>query len=128
MAAEAAASADELRAEAHTFVQGTAEQVIKQNSELRNKIKEGEEKLEAALTSQGATKRKLEKALEFQTSKQQAELLDLAHEAILAKRLRETADERQEELQSLLKQKIMKKGFAGEALALLCRDGAPITY
>ena len=46
----------------------------------------------------------------------------------MAKRLRETAEERQEELQSLLKQKIMKKGFAGEALALLCRDGAPITY
>jgi hypothetical protein len=33
------ASSDELRAEAHTFVQGTAEQVIKQNSELRNKVK-----------------------------------------------------------------------------------------
>ena len=127
-AAEATASADELRAEAHTFVQGTAEQVIKQNSELRNKVKEGEEKLEAALASQGATKRKLEEALELQTAKKQAALLDLAHEAILARRVRETSEERQEELRSLLKRKIGKKGFAGEALALLCRDGAPISY
>jgi hypothetical protein len=51
-AAEAAASsADQLRAEAHTFVQGTAEHVIKQNSGLRAKIKEGEAKLEVALAS-----------------------------------------------------------------------------
>jgi hypothetical protein len=100
-------------------VQGTAEHVIKQNSGLRAKIKEGEAKLEAALASQAATKRKLEKSLEFQTSKQQAELLDLAHEAILAKRSRETAEERQEELRALIKRKIGKKGFAGEALALV---------
>ncbi len=61
--------------------------------------------------------RKLEEALEFQTANKQAELLDLAHEAIAAKRLRETSEERQEELRSLLKRKIGKKGFAGEALA-----------
>ncbi len=86
-AAEAAASsADKLRAAAHTLVQGTAEQLIAKNSELRAKLKAVDTNLDTAVASQAAIKRKLEKALEFQTSKQ-AELLDVAHEAILAKRL-----------------------------------------
>ena len=110
-AAEAAApSADKLRAAAHTaFVQGTAEHLIAKNSELQAKIKVVETKLGTAVASQAAIKRKLEKSLESQTSKQQAELLDLAHQAIVAKRLRETSEERQEELRALIKRKIGKK-------------------
>jgi len=47
-AAEAAApNADQLRAEAHTFVQRTAEQLIAENSELRAKLKLEERKTEA---------------------------------------------------------------------------------
>ena len=108
-AAEAAApSADKLRAAAHTFVQGTAEQLIAKNSELQAKIKVVETNLDTAVASQAATKRKLEKALEFQSANKQAELLDLAHEAIVAKRLRETSEERQEELRALIKRKIGK--------------------
>ena len=106
-------------------MQGTAEHLIAENSELRAKIKVLATNLDTAVASQAVTKRKLEESLEFQTSKQQAEL---AHQAILAKRLRETAEEREEDLRELLQEKMDKKGFAGEALALLCRDGAPISF
>ena len=42
-----------------------------------------------------------------------------------AKRLRETREEREDEMQQLLQKKFDKKAFAGEALS---RDGAPISY
>ena len=46
----------------------------------------------------------------------------------MAKRLRETREEREDELRELIQDKLDKKGFAGETLALLCADGSPISY
>ena len=73
-----------------------------------------------------ASKRKLDRATDQFPPGQDA--LELVHDGFIYRKKLEDEATRRASLVDQFVQKCTKKGFSGEAFALLCADGAPFTY